>query len=102
VVREALSNVRKHALASKVELSLRFKNGLVELRIRDDGCGFDSEKQSTGHGLGVMNERVKSVGGEMFVITKPGWGTEICVFLFADLGRKRMGHLSSYQAKLEV
>lgn len=102
VVREALSNARKHALASKVELSLRFKNGLVELRIRDDGCGFDSEKQSTGHGLVVMNERVKSVGGEMFVITKPGWGTEICVFLFAAQEHKRMGHLPSSQKKLEV
>ena len=102
VVREALSNVRKHAFASKVELSLRFKNGLIELRIRDDGCGFDAEKQSPGHGLVVMNERVKSVGGEMFVITKPGWGTEICVFLFADLGRRRISQLPSPQAKLEV
>jgi signal transduction histidine kinase len=35
-----------------------------------------------------MNERVKSVGGEMFVITKPEWGTEICVYLFADPKRR--------------
>ena len=88
VAREALSNARKHAFASKVELSLRFRSGLVEMRIRDDGCGFDPGKDAEGHGLAVMNERVKSVGGEVFVITKPGWGTEICVYVFADPDRR--------------
>jgi signal transduction histidine kinase len=92
VAREALCNARKHAFASKVELSLRFRSGLVEMRIRDDGCGFDPEQDSDGHGLAVMNERVKSVGGEMFIITKAGWGTEICVYVFADAG-KRNGRL---------
>jgi signal transduction histidine kinase len=88
VAREALSNARKHAFASKIELSLRFRSGLIEMRIRDDGCGFDPEKDSEGHGLAVMNERVKTVGGEMFVITKAGWGTEICVYIFAEPGRR--------------
>jgi signal transduction histidine kinase len=88
VAREALSNARKHAFASKIELWVRFRTGLIEMRIRDDGCGFDPEKDSEGHGLAVMNERVKSVGGEMFVITKPEWGTEICVYLFADPKRR--------------
>jgi signal transduction histidine kinase len=92
VAREALCNARKHASASKVELSLRFRSGLVEMRIRDDGRGFDPEQDSDGYGLDVMNERVKSVGGEMFVITKAGWGTEICVYVFADPG-KRNGRL---------
>jgi signal transduction histidine kinase len=102
VVREALCNARKYAIASKVELSLRFRSGLIELRVRDDGCGFDQAKESTGHGLVVMNERVKAAGGEMFVISKPGWGTEICVYLFADEGRRRTGGLPSPYARLEV
>jgi len=88
IAREALSNARKHAFASKIELSLRFRSGLIEMRIKDDGCGFDPEKDSDGHGLAVMNERIKSVGGEVFVITQPGWGTEICVYVFAEQGRR--------------
>jgi signal transduction histidine kinase len=102
VVREALSNVRKHALASKVELSLRFRNDLIELTVRDDGCGFDSEEHSSGYGLTVMNERVNLVGGEMYVITKPGQGTEIRVLVFTDMGRQRTGHQSSPRVRLEV
>jgi len=94
VAREALSNARKHAFASKIELSLRFRSGLIEMRIRDDGCGFDPTQDAEGHGLAVMNERVKTVGGEMFVITKPGWGTEICVYVFAK-PRQRNGHPAS-------
>ena len=88
VAREALCNAQKHAFAKKIELSLRFRSGLIEMRIKDDGCGFDPAKDSDGHGLAVMNERVKSVGGEMFVITKPGWGTEICVYVFANGGHR--------------
>jgi two-component system sensor histidine kinase DegS len=88
VAREALSNARKHALAKKIELSLRFRSGLIEMRIKDDGRGFDPEQDSDGYGLAVMNERVKSVGGEIFVITKPGWGTEIYVYVFANGGHR--------------
>lgn len=102
VVREALCNIRKYALASKVELSLRFNSGLIELRVKDDGCGFDLESQSSGHGLLVMSERVKCVGGEIFVISKPGWGTEICVFLFADPGSRQKVSLPNPNARLEV
>ncbi len=101
VVREALSNIRKHGFASKVEISLRFRGGLIELRVRDDGCGFDQEKESTGYGLAVMSERVKSVGGEIFVISKPGWGTEICVYLFTDAEGRKRGIPSPYE-RLEV
>jgi len=88
VAREALCNAQKHALAKKIELSLRFRSGLIEMRIKDDGCGFDPAQDSDGHGLAVMNERVKSVGGEIFVITKPGWGTEIYVCVFANGGHR--------------
>jgi two-component system sensor histidine kinase DegS len=88
VAREALCNARKHAIAKKIELTLRFRSGLIEMRIKDDGRGFDPGQDTDGHGLAVMNERVKAVGGEMFVITKPGWGTEICVYVFANGGHR--------------
>jgi signal transduction histidine kinase len=81
VAQEALNNVRKHAGASTIELSLESGHGQTVLTIKDDGRGFDPEYTIYGHGLRVMEERAESVGGQISVESKPEQGTKIKVVL---------------------
>ena len=77
---EAFNNIAKHARAGKVALHLQYEAGTVELHIRDDGRGFDSEQISSGHyGLSMMRERAEAVGAELIVTSRSGQGTEIAV-----------------------
>jgi signal transduction histidine kinase len=82
VVQEALTNVAKHAGASRVIVYLRADEGQVETRISDDGIGFDAastgELTSRGHyGLAGMRERVELAGGSYRLISAPGYGTVV-------------------------
>lgn len=62
---EALANIRKHAGASSVTLSLRSDGGGTQLRVRDDGVGIGSGVP--GFGLRNLTERVREVGGSVTV-----------------------------------
>jgi two-component system sensor histidine kinase UhpB len=85
VAQEALANVARHAGATAVELELDEEDGRAELRVRDDGVGFDpgaipragSEGPGAGLGLGGMAERARLVGGELDVRSAPGGGTSV-------------------------
>jgi two-component system sensor histidine kinase UhpB len=84
VAQEALTNVTRHAGATAVELDLEENEGAAELRVRDDGSGFDpsaiarnSEGPAGGLGLIGMAERARLVGGELDVRSAPGGGTTI-------------------------
>lgn len=77
IVQEALNNIAKHADASRVELVLRPLDGMLELRVRDDGHGITSNGNGHGYGLIGMRERALAVGGEFHVTTGPGMGTTI-------------------------
>ncbi len=80
IAQEGLNNVVKHAGASQVEVRLGCQPGRVELRIRDDGRGFDPEKVPSDHfGLGIMRERAEGVGAELLIDSQLGRGTEIQV-----------------------
>ncbi len=81
VAQEALSNARKHAEASVVHLSLESKSDGTEMTIRDNGRGFNPNVTTQGYGLTVMEERVRSVGGQLSINSSPGRGTEITVKL---------------------
>jgi len=80
VCQEALNNVAKHAKASQVEIELKQEEAVIEMRIRDDGEGFDPEKKISGHyGLGMMHERAEAAGALLTVTSQPGHGTELTV-----------------------
>ena len=91
---ETLSNVRKHARASRVMLTLTYMQETVVLDARDDGVGFDPEKvasevrdqSSGGFGLKAMRERVEHLGGTVHVESAPGEGTSLAVELPANSG----------------
>jgi signal transduction histidine kinase len=70
VVQEALTNVVKHARARRVEVAVRELAGTLELRVADDGTGFDPGAADGGYGLVSMRERVELAGGELRI--EPG------------------------------
>lgn len=79
IVQEALSNVRKHARASKVWISCTLNCDEVILEIRDNGVGFSSEDVpgASRYGLRGMRERSELIGAEFQVISRTGEGTTI-------------------------
>ena len=80
VCQEALNNIAKHAKASQVEVDLKQDEAVIELRIRDDGKGFDTEQTFSGHyGLGMMRERAEAAGAQLTVTSQPGHGTELTI-----------------------
>jgi two-component system nitrate/nitrite sensor histidine kinase NarX len=77
---EGLNNIAKHAGASRVDIQLQYETGAVELRIQDDGRGFDPEQRSPGHyGLSMMHERATAMGATLSITSQPGHGTEIVI-----------------------
>jgi signal transduction histidine kinase len=80
IAQETLNNVAKHSGASEVQLTLRSQPGHLEMRIADDGRGFDANGVSPDHlGLGIMRERAEGIGARMTVASEPGEGTEVIV-----------------------
>jgi signal transduction histidine kinase len=52
----------------------------IELRIQDDGCGFDPRAVTAGHlGISIMLERAAEIGGEVRIHSEPGNGTQIAI-----------------------
>jgi signal transduction histidine kinase len=81
VTQEALNNVVRHAGARRVTISMRRIEGVIELSIADDGCGFDAYGKSFGLGLLGMRERAEAAGGDMAIASAPGAGCTLIVRL---------------------
>jgi signal transduction histidine kinase len=80
-VQEGLTNVRKHARASRVDLTLDYQDAVqVCLTIKDNGVG-SQETNNGGFGLLGVRERVKLLGGEMIIETMAGGGFKLMVTL---------------------
>lgn len=81
IVQESLTNVSRHAQAKKVEISLHCINNQLQLKISDDGIGFDPEKIEKQYQFGVfgMKERVRNLGGVFKFISTAGKGATTIV-----------------------
>jgi signal transduction histidine kinase len=82
IVQEALTNVLKHAAATRVSVILEYRNNQIRTIVEDDGKGFNAEAPTAdGGGLGLMGmqERVALVGGTLDVESQPGSGTTVVV-----------------------
>jgi two-component system sensor histidine kinase UhpB len=80
IAQEGLSNVVKHAGASRATLDVMRSRHRVALRVRDDGRGFDPRrvaKGSEGMGLEGVRQRVQALEGDLAIQSRPGGGAEI-------------------------
>ncbi|PKO31226.1 MAG: histidine kinase [Betaproteobacteria bacterium HGW-Betaproteobacteria-7] len=89
IIQEALSNIRKHARASNVQVTLRRNTAGADIEVRDDGIGFDTENepnvQSDRHvGLQIMRERAHRVGAECRIVSSIGEGSRVLLSLPKD------------------
>jgi signal transduction histidine kinase len=84
-LREALTNVEKHAHASEVTVLLRGDEEQLRIIVSDDGVGFAQHQASyvrpphltTGLGLDGMRDRVTKLNGQLAIMTSPGGGTQL-------------------------
>jgi two-component system sensor histidine kinase DegS len=82
-VQEALTNIRKHADATKVNVRMQFQSDKFQVEVRDDGRGFDLSQTlegavAVGHiGLLGMKQRADMLGGDVRIKTSEGSGTSI-------------------------
>ena len=77
---ESLSNIRKHARATAVQLTLSYMGDIVILDVQDNGVGINGAAPSTlsgGYGLQAMRERAEQLGGEVEIESEPNEGTTI-------------------------
>ncbi|EEF25417.1 sensory transduction histidine kinase, putative [Ricinus communis] len=77
IVQEAMTNVQRHAAASTVRLHVRYADGGVLVALEDDGRGIPAGAQlsRTSWGILGMQERSRSLGGELTLAPRPGSGT---------------------------
>jgi signal transduction histidine kinase len=77
---EAITNVVRHARARRLDVTLRHRDGMLELQVKDDGAGFaaDGPPQETwGLGLLAMEERAVAAGGALEIQSHAGRGTAV-------------------------
>ena len=83
ILKEALTNVERHADARRVRVALNGSDGTVRMRVTDDGAGFevprDPESRLAGDHFGLvgMAERARYAGGELHIDSAPGRGTTL-------------------------
>jgi signal transduction histidine kinase len=83
VAQEALTNVAKHAGATKVRVTLTYLDDALLLDVADNGVGFSAESRTTpdspadGYGLIGMRRRAERVGGRLTIESVPGSGTTV-------------------------
>ena len=83
IAREALSNAARYSGAASVTVTLDVTGDVLELRVSDDGNGFDPDLASRpGHqGIGNMRARAQSLGATLDITSRPGSGTSVCLRL---------------------
>ncbi len=90
ILQESLTNIVRHANASRVAVSLQEENRKIVLTVKDNGKGISKEEIMSPHAFGLigMRERVQFLGGEVAVTGAPGQGTSISVTLPVDSGKE--------------
>ncbi len=83
IAQEAVTNAVKHAHAKKITISLVRAGARLELRVEDDGIGYDeSGRPARGLGLGTMQFRARLIGANLETTSQPNSGVRVCCTLF--------------------
>jgi signal transduction histidine kinase/tetratricopeptide (TPR) repeat protein len=86
ILSEAIANVLKHAEASEIAIALTIEEQRLTITVSDNGIGFQRDADADRHGLTSMDDRIRSLGGDLF-ITSGAAGTVIRASLPLDPGR---------------
>ncbi|MCP4944395.1 MAG: sensor histidine kinase, partial [Planctomycetaceae bacterium] len=86
---EALSNIRKHAQAKAVQITLSYMQDVIILDVQDDGVGISENNSNpsdhtSGYGITAMRERVTQFNGSVLLESEPNEGTTLVVSLPVD------------------
>jgi signal transduction histidine kinase len=81
VVKETLNNIVRHSHATEVEFQLGVTRDVLEIRIDDNGKGFDPNSEAGGHGLKNCSVRLTKIGGSCHIESRAGLGTTVRVQL---------------------
>lgn len=87
LVQEGLTNIIRHARATRVTIRLCGDEHTVSCSVEDDGEGFDPESlagRTAGLGLRLMQDRLEAVGGSLAIISAPGRGTKLAASVMVD------------------
>ena len=79
ILQESLNNVSRHADAESVHISVEVTGDVLEMRVRDDGEGFEMGSASEHFGLRIMAERAEAIGASLHVDSGLGEGTTVSV-----------------------
>jgi signal transduction histidine kinase len=90
IFQETLTNVARHAQATRVGVSLSRQNGAIYLKVQDNGRGITDKEQGNPHSLGLlgMRERALMFGGEVQIAGWPGRGTTVTLKMPAETESK--------------
>lgn len=87
IVQELLSNVLRHAKASELEVYFKKSGETTQLRVIDDGVGFDMNQKKTGsYGLQNIRERISSIGGNVRIVSFENQGTTVEINIPSGIG----------------
>jgi PAS domain S-box-containing protein len=86
IAQASLTNVARHAGATRVEVTLVSTAAKLLLQVRDDGCGFDQQmvRRDYSYGLLGMNERARLIGGSLAIESSQGAGTMVSIHIPLD------------------
>jgi signal transduction histidine kinase len=77
VLKESVTNIAKHAQATRVAIDLEIDRRRLHLRVADNGRGFDPAVSTDGNGVASMRRRVQALGGHLVIDSRAGAGTTI-------------------------
>jgi len=83
IVQASLTNVARHASATRADVTLTSTSTALDLHVSDDGCGFDQEaaRRDYSYGLLGMSERARLIGGTLLIDSAPGTGTSVSIHI---------------------
>jgi signal transduction histidine kinase len=77
--KEAINNCAKYSAASRVDILITSNEGTIDMKIKDNGNGFDPEAAHKGNGMSTMKKRAEELSGHMEIISAHGNGTSVCL-----------------------
>jgi signal transduction histidine kinase/ligand-binding sensor domain-containing protein len=81
IVQESVNNILKHSHATRAKIALRRVDGTLQLKIEDNGSGFDVNNGHGGMGLSGIHERARMLGGRLLIHSTPGKGSIVSLIV---------------------